>query len=594
MRVIVAEKPKVANKIAYALGITKRRAFQRRVSVYEDSNNVVIPAVGHIFKLKSSVKGYGYPVFDISWEEAHKVDKRAYYTKPYIEAFKSYSKEADSIVVATDYDNEGSLIGYNVARFIFKGVEPERMKFSTLTAGELKKAYENREGFDYGNAVAGETRHMVDWFYGINLSRALMQAIKTTGKFRIMSIGRVQGPALAITSRKEEEIGAFIPEPFWTLSIEIKGQKFTYEGGNIKDEEKAKELYKKIGKEATIVEVKEEEKDVYAPPPFDLTSLQVEAYRVFKISPAKTLQLAQVLYESSLISYPRTSSQKLPPSIGFKKILEKLREHNKSYSKEAEELLSKGGKLWPRQGRKEDAAHPAIYPTGVKPTSLEGEEKKLYELIASRFVALFMPPMKRITTQVKAETNKLLFKAEGTRVAEKGWSRAVEHLYQQKEKEIVEFKEGERHKIDKKGKKKEMTKAPPRYSEASLVKELEKKGLGTKATRAVVISTLFARRYLFKGPGGIHVTDLGMSVYKILSKHVPEIMSEELTRDIEASLEEITEKPDKQKKVLDKTKKVLTKILEKFREDEKEIGKEFVDALSSMREKAIAYSKKKK
>lgn len=128
--------------------------------------------------------------------------------------------------MATDYDIEGEVIGLNIVRYICNQQDASRMKFSTLTKTELEQAYENKSpNINWGQAIAGETRHYLDWFYGINLSRALMNAIKTTGKFKIMSIGRVQGPALHLIVQKEKEIAAFKPKPYWQIFITISDKK---------------------------------------------------------------------------------------------------------------------------------------------------------------------------------------------------------------------------------------------------------------------------------------------------------------------------------------------------------------------------------
>ncbi len=597
MHVIIAEKPKVAGKIAAAIGNAKRELFHRKVALYNLNNEyIVIPAVGHVYRLVSKEKGYDYPVFDIGWEESAKVDKKSYYTKDYLAAFKSYAKKADEVTVATDFDNEGSLIGYNIWRFVFKDKPLHRMKFSTLTPSELKKAFENKMEFDYGNAIAGETRHIIDWYYGINLSRALMSSLrKASGQFRVMSIGRVQGPTLALATSREIDIQTFVPKPFWRLFIWLKGSEFEYKEGNIFEKEKAEELYKNIGKEASIKAIKSEEKTLYAPYPYDLTTLQMDAYKAFRFSPSKTLKLAQTLYEASLISYPRTSSQKLPPTVGYKKIIEKISKMKLSEEyREAVDMLLGKAKLWPNQGRKDDPAHPAIYPTGLLPKSnLEGDEKKLYKLVVTRFLASFMDHAKLEQLSITAETNGMEFIAKGQEIKEKGWLTIGKLFYNVEEKKLAKFEEGELVKVDKKQKKEGKTKPPARYTEASLVKELEKRNLGTKATRAMIVATLFMRRYFVKYGHAIRVSELGLAVFRALSEYVPEILSEELTRHVEEELLEIAEKPKGQEKVLKEVKGLLSDVLKTFKENEEKIGQTFLEALNTQKQYVKVKGEKK-
>ncbi len=222
---IITEKPQAASKIAYALG-DARKLSDNGVPYYElereNKKIVVACAVGHLFTISQIEKSSGYPVFNIGWKPNFEVKKKDF-TKKYYSLLKKLSKNAESFIVATDYDIEGEVIGLNVVRYIAGQKDAKRMKFSSLTGEELQEAYAHlHETIDWGQAIAGETRHFLDWMYGINLSRALMSAIKAVGKFRIMSIGRVQGPALALIVDKEKQIMNFKPEPYWNISLIVK------------------------------------------------------------------------------------------------------------------------------------------------------------------------------------------------------------------------------------------------------------------------------------------------------------------------------------------------------------------------------------
>jgi len=311
---VITEKPQAAMKIAYALGKAEK-ITENGVPYYKvarDNEKIVVAAAaGHLFTLKQKQNGE-LPIFDLEWVPSY--TEKASFTKKFYQTLAKLGKNAKSFIVATDFDIEGELIGWNILRFIFGEKDAKRMRYSTLTNSELNHAYDTlMPNLEWGQAIAGETRHYLDWMYGINLSRALMEAIKKAGSFKIMSIGRVQGPALRLVVDKELEIMAFKPSPFWQVFVLIEGTRLKY-SKDITDK-KLLDKFKTIkGKEAIVKTVAKEDR-IQPPAPFDLTTLQTEAYKFFKISPAKTLQICQQLYLSGLISYPRTSSQKIPESI---------------------------------------------------------------------------------------------------------------------------------------------------------------------------------------------------------------------------------------------------------------------------------------
>ncbi|MFH1325168.1 MAG: DNA topoisomerase I, partial [archaeon] len=484
---IITEKPQAAAKIASALGKINKKT-NSNVSYYEVERNgekiIVACAVGHLFTLKQT-SNYQVPVFDVKWVPNFIAGKGMDFTKKYYDTISKLAKNASGITIATDYDVEGEVIGMNVMKFICGQNDANRMKFSTLTDKELNQSYEQKsKSINWPNAFAGETRHYLDWFYGINLSRALMNAIKTTGAFRIMSVGRVQGPALNLITKKEKQIQAFKPEKFWQVFIRIKNS-HELELKHNKDIFRKQDLKKFENLKGREIDVVTEKKSQSLPPlpPFDLTSLQSEAYKFHGITPARTLQIAQGLYLSGLISYPRTSSQKLPASIAYKEILEKLAKKYK-----VENLIKRDS---PVEGKKSDPAHPSIYPTGNFQI-LSGEDEKIYNLIAKRFLSLFCEDAIIDNKTIKTEIDKLTFSVRGSSIRKKAWL----EIYPMKmvEKEIPDFN-GKAKITNLKFDEKE-TQPPKRYSPASIVTELEKRGLGTKATRANIIETLYDRGYI--------------------------------------------------------------------------------------------------
>ena len=336
---IITEKPAAAFKIATALADGKAiKENIDKVPYYKITRGkkdiVVACAVGHLYGLdrKKGEKKWAFPVFDIEWQPSHETRKTAAFTKKYLTAIKKLCKEANEFTVATDYDVEGEVIGLNVIKHACKKKDASRMKFSTLTKPDLIEAYENKsKTLDWGQANAGEARHFLDWYNGINYSRALTSAYKTTGGFKILSIGRVQGPALKVIVDREKEIKAFKPVPYWQIELNGNVNKGDITAWHIKDKfwdkKEANKVMKNVkGKKQGIINKVEKTQFKQLPPnPFDLTALQIEAYRVFKIQPKDTLAIAQDLYTAGSISYPRTSSNQLSPKIGYSKILSLLK-----------------------------------------------------------------------------------------------------------------------------------------------------------------------------------------------------------------------------------------------------------------------------
>ena len=571
---IITEKPQAAEKIANALGKSVKRNIHG-VNYHEVDRKgkkiFVACAVGHLFTLAQKTRQVGTPVFDIYWVPNY-LARKGDFTKKYYDTILSLVKNAGSITIATDYDIEGEVIGLNIIRYLCGQQDANRMKFSTLTPVELNNSYENKfNHIDWGQAIAGETRHYLDWLYGINLSRALMDAIKTTGRFKIMSIGRVQGPTLNIIVEKERKISEFQSRKYWQVFINVEQGSKILELGYEKDIFDKKELAKfdgLIGKNI-LLHTEKSSSNLPPNPPFNLTALQTEAYRLYGITPSRTLQIAQALYLGGMISYPRTSSQKLPISIEYKEILRKL---SKKYG--VEKLITRDK---PVEGPKSDPAHPSIYPTGENyNVELDGENARIYDLIVRRFLSLFCDDAIIDKKVIKGDVEGLKFSLRGSSIRKKGWL----DIYPVKmdEKNIPDAEGG--FKITDVRNEEKETQPPKRYSPASIVSELEKRNLGTKATRAAILETLYDRGYIQNK--SIEATPLGMSLITTMEKYSPVIIDEKLTRDFEREMDGIREsKKDfqsKEDKIIGEAKNTILKILEYFGKNKNNIGQELLEA----------------
>ena len=590
-KLIISEKPQAAMRIAEALAEGKIRKVGDRAYWLEffrkNEKHVVVPAVGHLFVLDTEKGGgWNYPVFKVQWVPTF-TKKGSEFTKKYYENIKRLVKNANDFIIATDFDIEGEVIGYNIIRFLCEKDDAKRMKFSTLTKHDLVEAYENvMNHLVFSQVEAGLTRHYLDFYWGINTTRALTLALKSVNKgFYILSSGRVQSPILKLLLDRELEIRKFVPTPFWQIELycllDGKILKAVYEKDRIWKKEEAESILKDCkNKDATVEEIKRRKYKVLPPTPFDTTTLQAEAYRCFGFSPAQTLAIAEALYNQALISYPRTASQKLPPKINYKKILQGLSKVKK-YKEFSEELLSKET-LKPREGKKSDPAHVAIYPTGEFPKGLTSRQERVYRLIVKRFLSLFGDPASRESMRIKLKVDKHTFISSGAKTVEPGWMKYYEEFVKLKEETLPELKEGQVLRVkDLKLLTKE-TEPPNRYSQASILKEMEKRGLGTKATRAEILQTLYDRKYIMGK--SIKVTKLGETVGKILEEFCPRILSEELTRHFEREMDLVYNGKKKREEVIEEAKKVLVEILQDFKQNENKIGEKLMEGLKASRE----------
>ena len=596
--VLICEKPDAAQKIAYALAEDKVKHIKSLQGVVyfqfhrAGKEYIAVPAVGHIFGLKDvSGKGWTYPIFNLEWAPSFEINDKAAFSKKYYDTIQEVVPKAEDFIIATDLDEEGSVIGYNVLRYIFKKEKGRRMEFSTLTKQDIEAAFEKvSKTLDYSRIEAGLTRHFLDYLWGINVSRALTLSIKHAGKilsYHVLSAGRVQTPMLYFLIKREKEIEKFSPVPFWEIEAQIKTEPeliTSHETDKFWEKPKVDDVYSRCKSgDAVVYDVTKSKVEKAPPHPFDLTSLQTEAYRFFSYSPKRTVGIAQNLYTAGYISYPRTSSQKLPPQIGYVDILKKLSQIE-SYAKLCNKLLALK-ELKPNEGKKEDSAHPAVYPTAEIPdiASLKTDERNLYDLIARRFLATFAKPAIRESTKVIFDINGEKFKATGSKTIEANWMSFYGRYAKLEEIEMPEVNKGEKYAVKKIGVLNKETQPPARYSQGSIVKELETHNLGTKTTRATILQTLYDRGYI-EGKS-IEVTTLGMQVGDTLAEFTPELVSEELTRDFEKQMEKVQEGKAKKESIISKAESVIRNISKEFQQNESSIGIALEKAVIEMKNK---------
>lgn len=589
---IISEKKEAAERIARALDDDgKPSKFQKRgIPYFEAYNNnrrlLVVPAIGHLYTIAPDRRGgFYYPIFSVKWTPAFLFDKKARHTKNWITAISEISEGASDFISGTDYDIEGEVIGYTICKYACNGKEEKakRMIFSTLTTKELREAYKvATQGINFRLAEAGETRHIIDFLWGINLSRALTLAVKNACNYNArLSTGRVQAPALKFLVDREKEIKRFAPVPYWKIRAKIKiGRRLydvEYEKQRIENENDAKSIVEKcLNSRGVISDIIIKTSKIMPPVPFDLGTLQRESYRLFKYSPSRTLRAAENLYLKALISYPRTSSQKIPLTIGYRKILSGLG-FSKKYKTIINKLLSQTN-LKPNEGSKQDSAHPAIYPTGNLPERrLESANRRIFDLVVRRFMAVFGTPAIKENIRISIKVRDELFYLKGSKILHKGWLEFYKPY--ERSKQIIPplLNIGEEIIFSKAGYEIKHTLPPPRYNPSSMLRLLEDENIGTKATRAEIIDTLYNRGYI-TGERMV-VTELGYKIVETLEKYCEKIVSVKFTRALEERMENIEKGKEKKGDILKDSVEKLRTILNQFKMNEEKIGMRLGDAV---------------
>jgi len=586
---IVAEKPKAAEKIARA--IARGRPVKCRLNgvpywVLDSPRGrvVVAPSAGHLFGPYSPRRGF--PVYEFEWRPLWEFERGARFLKKFYDMLARVLPGARIYVNACDYDVEGSVIGYTIIEAFGDVRRAYRMKFSSLAPAELRRAFERLAPLDVEMVEAGKARHEMDWLWGINVSRALMHAVRLiTGERVVLSAGRVQTPTLVEAVRRWKERNLAVPLPVYTLTVELEheGRKFTAapHGWRPETRNEALEAARALRArgELTVSESRSAETSVRPPPAFNLGDLQSEASRLYGYSPYRTQKLAEDLYLEGLISYPRTNSQKLPPTIDYRSIIESLA-RDPSLGPLARRLLAETrGVLKPVQGRKDDPAHPAIHPTGQLPRGLDRDHWRVYRLVVSRFLAAFARPavISRVTLLLVDDEGRG-YVARGLTVASEGWYAYYPYL-RPAETWVPLLPRASRVPVAGVSVRSRWEARIPPLSKTDLLKWMESQNIGTEATRARILEILFKRGYLEARGKRTVVTDLGMMVSEVVEELFPDLATPELTRRFEEKLEAIRIGRATREEVIRETIRVLDKLLAEYRERIGSVGERLAKAL---------------
>ncbi|MFB5599225.1 MAG: DNA topoisomerase I [Nitrososphaeraceae archaeon] len=547
---IICEKPNVAKRLSNAIGSKNiEKVSAGNNTIYKVSNGitnyVIISSKGHLYALYDKNKDRKvFPVFDLNWHPISDDSKNL----KLIETIRRYSDAAENFIHACDYDQEGELIGYNILQFACKNryYDSLRAKFSTLTNEDIVKSFSNLETPDQNLAYAAMFRHILDFIYGINFSRSLMSSIKFKGMRSNLTFGRVQSPTLRFIVDRQDEINFHVSTPFWIIKGNFEKDNhdldLLYQNGNCSSILEAEKILKECEKHDGIVSKINKSNEYVVPPyPFNLGELQKESFRLFKFSPSYTLRLAERLYLRALISYPRTDSQIYPFTLNLKRILKDLSKISIEYQSNVS-ILFQLKKLCPRNGRQDDPAHPAIYPTGKKPAALTSQEYKIFDLIVKRFFATFGDPLIFSKTTILVKVNRHIFYTNDRKISYLGWVDLYNPYYfiSRQRQDFPDLKVGDKLKNIKIFKEEKFTEPPKNFNYSSLLSKMEKEEIGTKSTRGSIIDVLVKRGYVhLNNNNTILPTQLGISLIKYLLKKSPNIVSTNLTKIMESYLRDI-------------------------------------------------------
>lgn len=573
MKIVIAEKPSVGRELAKVFGATTKKD-----GYIEGKGYSFTWAFGHLLQL-APPQEYGF----IGWRRQHlpmlpkkfKLAIRKIKTKDglvedpgvrkQLDIIKKLFDEATEIIVATDAGREGELI-FRYIYYFLKCKKPfKRLWISSQTDEAIKEGFRNlKPGTDYDTLFnSAHCRSESDWLVGMNATQALSIS---AGNRSVLSLGRVQTPTLAMICSRYLEIKNFVPQLYYQLAIQLDkdGQLFrAMSVNNFDKKEEAEALLTKIedvtsgfnnGGRILNVEAKPRKE----PPPLlhDLSSLQQEANKRRGLTADQTLNLLQGLYESKLVTYPRTGSRYIGDDVfaGVPTLINKLKEH-KDFGKQAEFLLT-----IPLNKRSVNAKkvtdHHAILPTGESPYQLSGDKQAIYDMVVGRMLEAFHQECVKEITKISIESGSL-FVANGTVIRSAGWRSVFNESDEDKKDEdnpaLPKVKKGEALPVTNKALLEKQTKPKPMYNEASLLKALETSGkdiedeelryamkdsgLGTPATRASIIETLINREYISREKRNLVPTTKGLAVYEVVKDQ--KIAQAELTGQWEKRLEEI-------------------------------------------------------
>ena len=615
---IITEKDNAARRIADILSGESATAERTNdVNVYEWGGKRCIGLSGHVV-------GVDFPAEYNDWRDVEPVELiDAPVTKTptqegIVAALRRLARNASRVVIATDYDREGELIGkeaYELVRDVNEDVPVDRVRFSSITDNEVKEAFANPDDLDFELAAAGEARQTIDLTWGAALTRFLSLSARQLGD-DFISVGRVQGPTLKLIVDREREIQAFDPESYWELTGELAKSggdpfeaRYFYlnDEGNererVWDEAVAEALTEALDAAdgATVDDVTRRTQTDDPPTPFNTTAF-IRAASSLGYSAQRAMSLAEDLYTAGYVTYPRTDNTVYPNDLEPEELIEELSAAS-TFGQDAASLLDEDREIEPTEGDEETTDHPPIHPTGELPSAsdLSDDEWEVYELIVRRFLATCADPATWERLRVVALANGeatpiaeeadglaalrdpenaakpadlvadggLRLKANGKRLLEAGYHDV--YPYRSSDERIVpDVEVGETLSLSDRVTEGKETQPPRRYGQSRLIEEMEKRQLGTKATRHRTIEKLYDRNYVESDPP--RPTRLAEAVVEAAEEFADRIVSEEMTAQLEEDMAAIAAGEKEYDEVTAASRDLLSRVFDDLTESREAVG----------------------
>lgn len=589
MQVCIAEKPSVAAEIAKVLGANTRQS-----GYYSGNGYCVTWTFGHLCELKEPqdydpvLKRWDFQLLPIMPQRFSIKLKSDDGIKKQFGIIASLFSKADSIVNCGDAGQEGELIQRWVMQLAKVKCPVYRLWISSLTEEAIREGFDHlKSGQEFDSLyAAGSARAIGDWLLGMNATRAY--TLRYGAKGMVLSIGRVQTPTLALIVQRHKEIASFKPEKYWELKTKYRDVVFSATAGRFATIEAGREALEQVKDQPFRVDDVKCKQGKEAPPSlFDLTSLQVECNNKLGLSADETLRIAQSLYEGKFTTYPRVDTKFLSDDIYARvpSILRGLTPYAQLTAPLlAQKKLPKSKKVF---NNLKVTDHHAIIPTGVTPpTSLPYNEKRVYDMVARRFMANFYPDSTVSLTTVLGSAGKVTFKVNGKRIMEPGWRVVYGNQKIEEDKDdsqggvLPEFKVGEQGPHDPALQEKQ-TQPPKPYTEATLLRAMEtagkqvedgelrdlmkENGIGRPSTRAAIIETLFRRKYITKERKNLQPTVNGIRLIDTIS--IPILKSVELTGQWEKKLRQIEAGQFTTQQFIGDMRAMVTDVVSRVRND---------------------------
>lgn len=569
---VLAEKPSVAREIARVLGCT-----QTHKSYIEGPKYIVTWALGHLIELKmpehydTKYKQWNLEDLPIIPDKMGlKVMKQ---TSHQYKAIESLAKRKDvkECIIATDAGREGELVARWILEKIRWNKPIKRLWISSHTDRSIKEGFTKlRPGSEYENLYASAVcRAEADWLIGLNVTRALTTKYKDP-----LSAGRVQTPTLALVMEREKTIQTFKPQEYWTISAQIGPLKADWEENGEKrifsKDQVDHILAKGKGQKAVVQSINRTAKSEQQPLPYDLTELQRDANKRFGFSAKKTSSVLQKLYEQhKLVTYPRTDSRYLTTDMEAT-MLDRVEAIAGGYKEEVRSILANKGKVVAKRvfNNEKVTDHHAIIPTEERLflRDLESDERKLYDLIVKRFLALFYPAYQYETVRAVFDVNGESFSAKETVVIDAGFKAITGKDEEISGQKLGQITKGQSFSIGQVQAEKKLTEPPARFSESDILGQMEKYGLGTPATRAEIIERIIETEVVERKTGRLHPTPKGKQLMDLVNE---ELTSPELTAQWEKELEAISRGKGDPKQFLKRIRKQTEQLISEIKTSDK-------------------------